>query len=144
MKETAQAIFDLLSLSFLATPSEEDLKVTAAQMFTRWKMANCIGARDGKHISLQCPFNSGSQFYNYKNYFSIILLSTCDANYNFCFMTLVPTDLRVIVVSLLGLNLGSASIEEYQASSTHKLPGTNTMIQICYYGSKPLYSRTTQ
>ena len=42
---------------------------------------NCIGAIDGKHVMIQCPFNSGSSFYNYKSYFSIVLLAVGLADY---------------------------------------------------------------
>jgi hypothetical protein len=38
---------------------------------------------DGKHILLQCPANSGSQFFNYKVTFNIVLFAVVDANYCF-------------------------------------------------------------
>jgi len=47
---------------------------------------NCVGAVDGKHIRLVQPIDSGSLFYNYKNYFSIVLMAICDANYCFTFV----------------------------------------------------------
>ncbi len=50
-----------------------------------WNHFHCIGAVDGKHIFLQRPINSGSEFYNYKSQFSIVLFVSVDGDYNFLF-----------------------------------------------------------
>jgi len=35
------------------------------------------------NVVLQCPRNSASEYFNYKNVFSIVLFALVDANYNF-------------------------------------------------------------
>lgn len=40
---------------------------------------------DGKHIILQAPINSGTEYYNYKIFFSIVLFAIVDADYNFIY-----------------------------------------------------------
>lgn len=41
---------------------------------------------DGKHIMLQAPFGSGTEYFNYKGFFSIVLFGVVDANYCFTFV----------------------------------------------------------
>jgi len=43
---------------------------------------------DGKHIMIQAPNIGGSEFYNYKNSFNIVLFALVDANYNFIYVDL--------------------------------------------------------
>lgn len=43
----------------------------------------CVGAIDGKHVRIQCPGKSGSLFYNYKDYYSIVLFAVVDTEYKF-------------------------------------------------------------
>lgn len=49
------------------------------------KFPHCIGAIDGKHIVLQCPANTGSDHYNYKNSFSIVLMALVSSDYRFMY-----------------------------------------------------------
>ena len=41
---------------------------------------------DGKHVRIKCPAHSGTMFYNYKQFFSIVLQAVVDARYRFIFV----------------------------------------------------------
>ena len=41
---------------------------------------------DGKHIRIVPPPESGAFYYNYKNYYSIVLMALVDSNYEFIFV----------------------------------------------------------
>ena len=53
--------------------TKEEWLYYARKTGERWQFPNCIGAADGKHISVLHPFGSGSAYY--KGYFSIVLLA---------------------------------------------------------------------
>lgn len=81
--EVCRIIWDVLQPHYLAQPTQEMWRHIADEFLEKWQFPNCIGALDGKHIRIQCPPNSGSQFSNYKKYFSLVLMAACDANYKF-------------------------------------------------------------
>jgi len=57
----------------------------ADEFYERTNFPNCIGAVDRKHIRIRKPNESGCQFFNYKNFFSTVLMAVADANY--CFIS---------------------------------------------------------
>ena len=77
------AIWDVLAPIYMPVPSEDKWKSIADGFYERWNFPNCIGAIDDKHVMIQCPFTSGSLFYNYKSYFSTVLSAVASADYRF-------------------------------------------------------------
>lgn len=83
IKKTLSALNKYLTPIFLPDISTVDFNIKASEFMTKWNFPNCILAIDGKHIRIRSPNNTGSLFYNYKDYFSIVLLAMVDANYKF-------------------------------------------------------------
>ena len=81
--DVCTAIWDALASIHLPVPSKAEWHSIAKDFYVRWNFPNCIGAIDGKHIMIQCPSNSGSLFFNYKSYFSVVLLAVTLADYRF-------------------------------------------------------------
>jgi hypothetical protein len=44
-----------------------------------WNLPHCVGAIDNKHVVLQSPISFGSESFNYKLQFSIVLMAVVDA-----------------------------------------------------------------
>ena len=83
IRETCEKIFETLSPIYLKPPDTNGWKKIANEFSKIWNFPNCIGAGDGKHFAIQCPSNSGSSWYNYKGFHSMVMFAICDANYCF-------------------------------------------------------------
>nr|CAH7752463.1 unnamed protein product [Callosobruchus chinensis] len=81
VKEVCQAIIDNLLTEVMPIPHEKDWNRIADEFWRMWNFPNCLGALDGKHVEIFAPPNSGSQYFNYKRTFSIVLLALVDAVY---------------------------------------------------------------
>ena len=52
----------------------------------RWNLPHVLGSLDGKHVRITKPNKSGSLYWNYKNFYSIILFALVDADYQFLYV----------------------------------------------------------
>lgn len=66
--------------------NKEDWLLIADVFEKKWNFINCGGAMDGKHIRIAQPPNTGAYYYNYKNFYSIVLMAIVNANYEFIFV----------------------------------------------------------
>ncbi|XP_055910862.1 uncharacterized protein LOC129945226 [Eupeodes corollae] len=81
MPELLGAIYDALHLSYLKTPLSQHEWLKVAQEFENiWDFLHTLGAIDDKHVRMNAPADSGSDFFNYKGFFSTVLLAVVDAH----------------------------------------------------------------
>ncbi|KAL4100907.1 hypothetical protein QTP88_020932 [Uroleucon formosanum] len=81
--EVCYAIIKIVMPEVMLVPTEQKWKEIASEFWTCWNFPNCLGAIDGKHVTIQASPNSGSQYFCYKKTFSIVLLALVDTHYNF-------------------------------------------------------------
>ena len=55
VRETCDAIYDVLRSEYLRTPSNDDWVSIAKDFEETWNLPNVIGALDGKHVRITCP-----------------------------------------------------------------------------------------
>ena len=75
--ETSDAIWEELGPIYMAGPTEDDWRESEGHFPT------CVGAVDGKHVSIVRPNNTGSTYYNYKGGFSTVLMAVVNGQYRF-------------------------------------------------------------
>lgn len=68
VKEVCDSIIKKVGPTYLKTPNTRaEWDAIKDKFLIDWGFPNCGGAIDGKHIPIYKPFNSGSDFLNYKS-----------------------------------------------------------------------------
>ena len=111
---------------------EQEWKQISNDFEEIWNLPHCIGAIDGKHIAIECPKKSGSKYFNYKGFFSLVLLAICDAKYCFTFVDIGQygsgNDSRVLKLSHMGKCFKDNSLNVLEGS---KIPGKD--VELPYF-----------
>ena len=81
IKKTCAAICFVLKDYIKKTKTTAEWRAVARAFDDRWNLPHCLGAIDGKHCRIMKPKKSGSTFFNYKKYCSVVLLAICNSNY---------------------------------------------------------------
>jgi len=82
--KVCEAIQEEYSREVISCPTTpQEWKAISNHFAARWNFQHCVGALDGKHIAIKCPRQTGSIYFNYKRFFSIILMALVDGDYKF-------------------------------------------------------------
>uniref|UniRef100_A0A8B9HI78 DDE Tnp4 domain-containing protein n=1 Tax=Astyanax mexicanus TaxID=7994 RepID=A0A8B9HI78_ASTMX len=76
-------VHEYLAEQMTLATTEAGWRHLADEWYRKWNFPHTIGAVDGKHVACKAPPNSGSEFYIYKGFFSIILLGVVSSDYKF-------------------------------------------------------------
>ena len=93
VREVCQAIIDEYMPEVMTCPTTpEGWRAISGKFLQRWNFPHTCSAIDGKHIACKCPPKSGSQYSNYKGFYSVVLLALVDVDYKFIWADLGSTE----------------------------------------------------
>ena len=116
VREVSQAIIDEYTDELMTTPTTEaGWRQISDEWYQKWNFPHTIGAIDGKHVACKAPAKSGSEYFNYKKFYSIILLAVVDSDYKFLWADVEGTgscsDAQLFNLSMLKEGLDKDLIE---------------------------------
>lgn len=80
-------IYQVLRDEYMKFPKTEyEWNHLVDNTFERWHFPNAWGAIDGKHVRLLLPADSGSNYYCYKGFHSIVLMAVVGYDYKFLYV----------------------------------------------------------
>ncbi|XP_021947788.1 protein ALP1-like [Folsomia candida] len=133
IRETLAAINQALKSDYLPTASTWINNEN--QFRTKWNFPHACGSLDGKHIRIKCPSASGSLYFNYKTYFSIVLMALSDADFKFTAVDIgsygSESDGGILAKSHIGRKISN---DTFNLPSPQPLSNTGTPLPYVFLG----------
>ena len=87
--EVMLAIYEVYKDEYIKCPTTADgWKDVAKGFYEKWQFPHTIGCLDGKHVRITKPPKSGSLSYNYKGFYSFVLMALVDSGYKFIYINI--------------------------------------------------------
>lgn len=86
VSSVVDAIWNHFYQRHLSVPDKKQFEEIAAGFSERWNFIHAIGCIDGKHIRIKCPKQSGTTYFNYKKFYSVVLQAVADYRCRFIFV----------------------------------------------------------
>jgi len=122
----------------MPTQTANKFKKIALKFYEKWNFPNFVPI-DGKRIRLRCPTMSGSMYYNYKQFFSIVLMAVVNANYKFVIIDVgaygKDSHGGVLSNSTFYQRIENASLK---LPKDTKLPNSNVLVPFVFIGDEAL------
>ena len=84
VREVCEAIVHEYAPEMLSPPeTDAQWRQLADDWYQRWHFPHVIGVTYGKHIACKAPANTGSDYFNYKGFFNVILLAVVSSDNKF-------------------------------------------------------------
>ena len=86
VRDVSQAIIDEFKDELMTCPrTPQEWEPVIRGFDKRWNFPHTCGAIDGKHVAIRKPPKSGSFYYNYKGFFSIVFMAVVGPDYKFLY-----------------------------------------------------------
>lgn len=121
----------MFSFRFLQIPRTSEEWIEVSEAFARnWNFPHCLGALDGKHVAIKKPPSSGSFDFNYKKFFSIVLMALVGPEYEFL-MVDIGVNCRVSDGGVIAVTESEDSLMMVSWGSLNPNPFMRMMLHLC-------------
>ncbi|XP_023233620.1 protein ALP1-like [Centruroides sculpturatus] len=86
LHEFCNLLIEKVDSKIMFPGTTKELLKKAEEFENLWQFLQCIGAIDGTHIKVSPPKEHAVDYYNYKSFYSVVLLAICDAKYKFTYV----------------------------------------------------------